>query len=383
MTHRSAALMLGFMLVGSSAALVPTALTVVEYPLPRPKAFPHDPAVGRDGIVWYTDQANSYIGRLDPETGKVTDYPTPTAVSGPHGIIVAPDGAVWYTANFKGRLGRLDPTTGTIKEYALPAEAPDPHTPLYHDGKIWFTVQGSNVYGWLDPKSDEAKLFPVATPDARPYGIVAGPPPDGSIWMALFGTNQTGRADPLDLFRPEQRHPDRAVGRGAGDDAVRPRVRRRDRKELRLARLRIEPAVHVRALDGEPDLAVVIQRRVRVARLGGQRVLLDRAGRRVEPAEPAFEVGGVPHGTIGRDDDPMRARHGGRRGVVRHLAGFGVEPPDVAIRLVRVPHDPVAADGRVVRERLGPGQWVLDHGQGRGHEGGAAADQHEAEHQPG
>src|SRR6058998_4097011 len=67
---------------------------VVEYPLPRPRAFPHDPAVGRDGIVWYTDQANSYIGRLDPETGKVTDYPTPTAVSGPHGIIVAPDGAV-------------------------------------------------------------------------------------------------------------------------------------------------------------------------------------------------------------------------------------------------------------------------------------------------
>src|SRR5207244_5247495 len=126
MTHRSAGLMLGFMLVGSSAALLPTALTVVEYPLPRPKAFPHDPAVGRDGIVWYTDQANSYIGRLDPETGKVTDYPTPTAVSGPHGIIVAPDGAVWYTANFKGRLGRLDPATGAIKEYLLPAEARDP-----------------------------------------------------------------------------------------------------------------------------------------------------------------------------------------------------------------------------------------------------------------
>src|SRR6266581_1382450 len=150
MTHRSAGLMLGFMLVGGGAALVPTALTVVEYPLPRPKAFPHDPAVGRDGIVWYTDQANSYIGRLDPETGSVTDYPTPTAVSGPHGIIVAPDGAVWYTANFKGRLGRLDPTTGAIKEYALPAEARDPHTPLYHNGKIWFTVQGSNLSGRLD-----------------------------------------------------------------------------------------------------------------------------------------------------------------------------------------------------------------------------------------
>ena len=65
--------------------------TVVEYLLPRPRAFPHDPAVGRDGAVWYTDQANSYIGRLDPTTGKVTDYPTPTPASGPHGIAVAPN----------------------------------------------------------------------------------------------------------------------------------------------------------------------------------------------------------------------------------------------------------------------------------------------------
>src|SRR3989449_9463679 len=54
------------------------------------------------------------------------------------------------------------------------------------------------------------------------------------------------RVDPAGLVRPAQRHPDRAVGGGPGDDAVRPRVRRRDRKELRLARPRIEPAVQVR-----------------------------------------------------------------------------------------------------------------------------------------
>src|SRR5260370_31275909 len=144
------------------------ALAIVEYPLPRAGAFPHDPAVGRDGVVWYTDQANSYIGRLDPTTGHVTDYATPTAVSGPHGIIVAPDGAVWYTANFKGRLGRLDPATGTIAEYPLPAEARDPHTPLYHGGRIWFTAQGSNLYGYLEPASGQVKLFPIATPNARP-----------------------------------------------------------------------------------------------------------------------------------------------------------------------------------------------------------------------
>src|SRR5262245_37905879 len=87
------------------------ASSIVEYPLPRPRVFPHDPAVDRDGIVWYTDQSNSYIGRLDPKSGAVTDYATPTPKSGPHGIVVAPapDGGVWYTGNFVGRLGRLDP----------------------------------------------------------------------------------------------------------------------------------------------------------------------------------------------------------------------------------------------------------------------------------
>src|SRR2546421_8028064 len=68
------------------------AATVVEYLLPRPRAFPHDPAVGRDGIVWYTDQANSYIGRLDPATGQVPDFPTPGHGSGPPGGVAAPAG---------------------------------------------------------------------------------------------------------------------------------------------------------------------------------------------------------------------------------------------------------------------------------------------------
>src|SRR5438105_9568619 len=121
---------------GPAPAPVRAASTVVEYLLPRPRAFPHDPAVRRDGIVWYTDQANSYIGRLDPATGQVTDYATPTQASGPHGIVVAPDGGVWYTANFKARVGRLDPANGTIKEYVLAATARDPHTPLSYHGAL-------------------------------------------------------------------------------------------------------------------------------------------------------------------------------------------------------------------------------------------------------
>ncbi|HKC80504.1 MAG TPA: hypothetical protein VKB91_04870 [Gemmatimonadaceae bacterium] len=168
-------------------------LAVVEYQIPRDKAFPHDPAVGKDGIVWYTDQANSFIGRLDPATGKITDYATPTPSSGPHGIVVAPDGGVWYTAQATSKLGRLDPATGRIEEFALPADAKDPHTPLVHNGMIWFTVQRGNTYGRLDPRTRAVKVWTVATSGALPYGLVNAP--DGSIWVALFGTNKLGKID--------------------------------------------------------------------------------------------------------------------------------------------------------------------------------------------
>src|SRR5947208_14376211 len=101
---------------GPAPAPVRAAATVVEYLLPRPRAFPLDPAVGRDGIVWYTDQVNSYIGRLDPATGMVPDYPTPARASGPHGIVVASDCAVCYRANFQRLIGRIDPATGAVKK---------------------------------------------------------------------------------------------------------------------------------------------------------------------------------------------------------------------------------------------------------------------------
>src|SRR3954463_3016364 len=142
---------LAFAAAAGAAGLTaaPAAPTIVEYVIPRPGNFPHDPAVAKDGTIWYTDQANSFIGHLDPESGKIVDYPTPTPGSGPHGLTVAPDGSVWYTGQGAGVIGRVDPRTGAIKEFPLPASAHNPHTPIYHEGKVWFTDANNNSYGLL------------------------------------------------------------------------------------------------------------------------------------------------------------------------------------------------------------------------------------------
>ena len=176
----------------AASPALPAQPTVREYLIPRANAFPHDPAVGADGIVWYTDQANSYIGRLDPATGVIVDYPTPTPNSGPHGITVAADGYVWYTAESNGRLGRVDPATRQITEYVLPANASRPHTPIAHAGAIWFTAQNNATYGRFDPTNNQVQVW-NAPSGSRPYGIA--PAPDGSLWIALFGTNKLGRVD--------------------------------------------------------------------------------------------------------------------------------------------------------------------------------------------
>ncbi len=199
-------------LVTALAALSPArpAPQITEYVIPRAHAFPHDPAVGADGIVWCTDQANSYIGRLDPETGTITDYPTPTPRSGPHGIVVAADGMVWYTANAVGRIGRLDPKSGAIKEFVLPKEAGDPHTPVFQNGKLWFTVQAGNRFGVLDPVTGAVSLYQPKTSRALPYGIVAVGKTD--LWADLFGTNKlahivgnTGEIHEIDLPHTDAR----------------------------------------------------------------------------------------------------------------------------------------------------------------------------------
>jgi hypothetical protein len=57
---------------------------------------------------------------------------------------------------------------------------------------IWFTAQTNDTYGRLDPSNGQTQVF-NAPAGSRPYGIA--PAPDGSLWIALFGTNKLGRVD--------------------------------------------------------------------------------------------------------------------------------------------------------------------------------------------
>ena len=180
------------------AVIVPGSVQVniKEWVVPSLGSRPHDPLSTADGMLWWTGQYASVIGRLDPKTGEMKEYKTKTPGSGPHGLTADKDGNIWFTGNFKGYVGKLNSKTGEVTEYATndPA-ARDPHTPIFDQkGMLWFTLQGANMVGRLNPKTGEMKLVTSPTPRSNPYGMVVSS--KGLPFYCEFGANKIASIDP-------------------------------------------------------------------------------------------------------------------------------------------------------------------------------------------
>ena len=199
-------------------------VTIREWSVPTRGAHPHDPAVGTDGALWFTEQMVNKLGRFDPSTGTFKEYPLVEGKnSGPHGLVSDKEGNIWYTANFGGYIGKLDPRTGKVTEYKMPdSSVDDPHTAVFDEqGILWFTAQGGNAVGRLDPRTGKIELRKVRTEDALPYGIQINS--KGVPFFCELGTNKMGKINPTtmelsDYTLPEGVRPRRLMI--AADDAV-------------------------------------------------------------------------------------------------------------------------------------------------------------------
>ncbi len=199
-------------------------VTIREWAVPTKGAHPHDPAVGPDGSLWFTEQMANKLGRLDPTTGEIKEYPLAEGKnSGPHGLVADSEGNIWFTANFGGYIGKLDPRTGEVTEYKMPNEkTDDPHSAVFDArGVLWFTVQAGNMVGRLDPKTGKIDLKEVPTDSAMPYGIQINS--KGVPILCELGANKMGSIDPKTLTIKEYVLPASARPRRlaiAADDTV-------------------------------------------------------------------------------------------------------------------------------------------------------------------
>ena len=140
-----------------------TKVIVTEYDLPRPDAMPHDTSVDTEGMVWYADFSQSYMGRLDPRTGEVDEWRVPLLKpgfpEGLHNIYVDKDGNPWASMLFQGGVARLDKKTGEVTTWGIPPEHNDDRTrngmlSLAPDGTVWTKASQNFQVHKLDPKAN-------------------------------------------------------------------------------------------------------------------------------------------------------------------------------------------------------------------------------------
>ena len=97
-------------------------MAIKEYVLPAEEARPRRVAITSDDVIWYSDYARGYLGRLDPKTGKVTEWPSPGGPKSlPYGITSIHD-VIWYSESGvkPNTIVRFDPKTEKFQTWAIP-----------------------------------------------------------------------------------------------------------------------------------------------------------------------------------------------------------------------------------------------------------------------
>jgi virginiamycin B lyase len=165
--------------------------TISEYPLPSASAQPLAMTTGRDGSIWFIEQAANAIGTINPVTGAVSSIAIPTPNAYAYGIAAGPDGKIYFTEESAGKIGILDPGTQSISEISLNGTGVFPYgIAAGPDGNIWFTELGTSQIGALNPGTGALSYFSTPTAHAEPEGISAGP--GGNLYWVEFTGNQIG-----------------------------------------------------------------------------------------------------------------------------------------------------------------------------------------------
>ena len=231
-----------------------THVIITEYDLPNPLIQPHDVVLDREGMVWYSDFGQQFLGKMDPKSGKVTQYPIPVVKPGwPEGTLDLEfdrDDNPWIGVMYQSAIARFDKRTQKFQFWQTPKEWDTDGGQLGHlaiegtpvDNRVWIknsdvgniyrldlttnkfenlgnfkdprTGKRIGTYGLhsdrqnnvylldfsagnivkIDAKTKNATVYPTPTPDSRPRrGRVD---PQGRLWFAEYQGNAIGMFDP-------------------------------------------------------------------------------------------------------------------------------------------------------------------------------------------
>jgi virginiamycin B lyase len=184
----------------ATSASVQTA-SIQKFDLPTQNSGLMQPAVDREGNVWFGEMATNRLGELDPRTGKVSEWVPPNGRNNIMAITVDSSDHVWFTEQAGNYIGRFDAATQRFTAY--PLAQVDGHAMAPQDlqfdatGKLWFSAVSARV-GRLDPSTGVIQTWIVPMPSketpAYPYSIAVSD--DGQVWVGLLSGGAVGRLDP-------------------------------------------------------------------------------------------------------------------------------------------------------------------------------------------
>jgi streptogramin lyase len=189
----------------TAAANGPLTGTAVAFPI-DPSSNPAAITAGSDGALWFTDGANSAIGRITP-SGGVREFAVNDPLGGLSGITLGADGNIWFTGETS--VDGITPTgslvAGPGSQYQRLSITADPA------GFLWCTGTGLDenpeppvttamVFNFSPSSpSTGGYQFPTKT-DLLP-GIAVGP--DGNLWITEPSLNAVARMTPSGMIGPE------------------------------------------------------------------------------------------------------------------------------------------------------------------------------------
>ena len=187
-----------------------TRVIITEYDLPNPRIQPHDVILDRQGMVWYSDFGQMFLGRMDPATGAVTQFPIPEVKKdfpvGTLDLEIDAKDDLWIGVMYQGAIAKFNRADGSFRTWSIPKEWDSDAGQLGHlavnalqvDNKVWIkNSDGNNIYrlDLVSNKIDSLGSFkdPATGRRIGSYGIHADS--KNNLYLLDFSAGNIGRID--------------------------------------------------------------------------------------------------------------------------------------------------------------------------------------------